>query len=82
MCGYFKRIASLEVSIEVSFAIKMHQEPAVHLCRDEDRIPGLFASHIQRLVTDKAPAHACLNRSLEPLIDELVKVLQVHHIEA
>ena len=80
MCGYFKRIASLEVSIEVSFAIKMHQQPAVQLRGDEDRIPGLFAT--QHFITDEAPSHARLDRSFEPLVDELVKVLQVHHIEA
>ncbi len=81
MQGDFKRIAPLEVAIEILFTIEMHQQPAIPLIRHEDGIPGFLITYVKQLVTDEAAPHVCRNSPLEPLVDECMKIIQSHHIE-
>src|SRR2546428_13356731 len=62
---HFKGVPALEVTVEVFLAIKMYEQPAVHLMRDEHCIPGLLSSHIQLFVTDETPSHSLCHRTLK-----------------
>src|SRR6185312_13352813 len=81
MQGDFKGIAPLEVAIEILFAIEMYQQPAVPLIAHEDSIPRFFIAHVKPPVTDEAAPHACRHSSLEPLVDESMKIIHIHHVE-
>src|SRR5215471_2100493 len=77
----FKRVASFEITAEVALAIEMHEQPAIPLFGDEDGIPGLLATHVEHLVTDKTMAQTSSYSLFKPLVDKVIVVIQVHYVD-